>query len=171
MRRPPVYQEPKIKAVPNELIIILLFQELQYMAVSSFVFLRFFVPAIMNPKLFYLNSNHPNMRISRTLMLCAKVYFISSGTCLVFILKNLLYIQIQVSCFSELSWFSERRTSITLHPLTHPHQTTQAMQQIGNMCAQPCKESFMLPLLPFIERQTGNVRHFIKDLVTIYKCK
>ncbi|KAL5258230.1 hypothetical protein ACHWQZ_G013006 [Mnemiopsis leidyi] len=91
--------------------------ELQYMAVSSFVFLRFFVPAIMNPKLFYLNSNHPNMRISRTLMLCAK-----------------------------------------------------AMQQIGNMCAQPCKESFMLPLLPFIERQTSNVRHFIKDLVTIYKC-
>ncbi|XP_063673788.1 rasGAP-activating-like protein 1 isoform X2 [Bolinopsis microptera] len=91
--------------------------DLQYMAVSSFVFLRFFVPAIMNPKLFYLNSNHPNMRISRTLMLCAK-----------------------------------------------------AMQQIGNMCAQPCKESFMLPLLPFVERQTDNVRHFISNLVTIYKC-
>ena len=145
MRRPPIYQEPKIRAVPNELIIILLFQELQYMAVSSFVFLRFFVPAIMNPKLFYLNSNHPNMRISRTLMLCAKVYFISSGTCLVFILKNLLYIQIQVSCFSELINDELALLYIPLHILTKPRRQCN---RSGTCVPSPVKRASCYPFYP-----------------------
>ena len=47
----------------------------------------------------------------------------------------------------------------------------QLMQQIGNMSTQPCKESFMIPLLSFVEQQTEHIRHFITGLVTIYKCK
>lgn len=42
-------------------------------ALTSFVFLRFICPAILNPKLFYLIENHQTGRIQRTLTLVAKV--------------------------------------------------------------------------------------------------
>lgn len=48
-------------------------QELACIAVSKFIFQRFAVPAVMNPKLFYLHNQHANIRVSRTLTLCAKV--------------------------------------------------------------------------------------------------
>ncbi|KAG7663506.1 BUD2 [[Candida] subhashii] len=40
---------------------------------SAFIFLRFFCPAILNPKLFYLTENHQTGSIQRTLTLLAKV--------------------------------------------------------------------------------------------------
>ncbi|CAK9435307.1 uncharacterized protein LODBEIA_P57280 [Lodderomyces beijingensis] len=41
--------------------------------VSAFIFLRFFCPAILNPKLFYLTKNHQTGVTQRTLTLIAKV--------------------------------------------------------------------------------------------------
>ncbi|OBA23972.1 Rho GTPase activation protein [Metschnikowia bicuspidata var. bicuspidata NRRL YB-4993] len=40
---------------------------------SAFVFLRFFCPAILNPKLFYLTKNHQTGQVQRTLTVIAKI--------------------------------------------------------------------------------------------------
>lgn len=40
---------------------------------SAFIFLRFFCPAILNPKLFYLTKNHQTGSAQRTLTLIAKI--------------------------------------------------------------------------------------------------
>ncbi|XP_028396464.1 ras GTPase-activating protein 4-like isoform X2 [Dendronephthya gigantea] len=45
----------------------------KYLAVSSFLFLRFFVPAVLSPKLFGVAEHHPEQVVSRTLTLLAKV--------------------------------------------------------------------------------------------------
>ena len=43
---------------------------------TGFIFLRFFVPAILSPKLFALREEHADQRAERTLKLTAKVLFI-----------------------------------------------------------------------------------------------
>lgn len=49
------------------------FKETPYIAISSFIFLRFFVPAILSPKLFSLKEHHPDQRTERTLKLLSKL--------------------------------------------------------------------------------------------------
>ncbi|GAM25578.1 hypothetical protein SAMD00019534_087530 [Acytostelium subglobosum LB1] len=44
----------------------------RYTAVSGFIFLRFFCPSILAPKLFELMPDHPGMKTTRTLILIAK---------------------------------------------------------------------------------------------------
>lgn len=44
-----------------------------FIAVTSFLCLRFLSPAIMAPKLFHLRERHADARTSRTLLLLAKV--------------------------------------------------------------------------------------------------
>lgn len=44
-----------------------------FVAVTSFLCLRFVSPAIMAPKLFHLRERHADARTSRTLLLLAKV--------------------------------------------------------------------------------------------------
>lgn len=48
-------------------------QDVKYLAISGFFFLRFFAPAILTPKLFQLRDQHADTRTSRTLLLLAKV--------------------------------------------------------------------------------------------------
>ena len=44
----------------------------KYTAVSGFIFLRFFCPAILGPKLFNIMDNHPDVNTNRSLILIAK---------------------------------------------------------------------------------------------------
>ncbi|GAA5989553.1 hypothetical protein JCM11641_004595 [Rhodosporidiobolus odoratus] len=44
----------------------------RWTCVSAFIFLRFFVPAVLNPKLFFIVSSPPDPRSQRTLTLVAK---------------------------------------------------------------------------------------------------
>ncbi|XP_068678969.1 rasGAP-activating-like protein 1 isoform X1 [Montipora foliosa] len=48
------------------------FEDAKYTAVSGFLFLRFFAPAILGPKLFGLQDNHTDKNVSRTLTILAK---------------------------------------------------------------------------------------------------
>ncbi|XP_012937160.2 rasGAP-activating-like protein 1 isoform X2 [Aplysia californica] len=50
-----------------------IYEDVPYIAVSGFVFLRFFAPAIMSPKLFSLSDQHPNRKVIRTFTLLAKI--------------------------------------------------------------------------------------------------
>ncbi|XP_066492571.1 ras GTPase-activating protein 4-like [Tiliqua scincoides] len=47
-------------------------QNVKFVAITSFLCLRFFSPAIMSPKLFHLRDKHADARTSRTLLLLAK---------------------------------------------------------------------------------------------------
>ncbi|XP_023249895.1 rasGAP-activating-like protein 1 isoform X1 [Seriola lalandi dorsalis] len=47
-------------------------EDVKYLAISGFFFLRFFAPAILTPKLFQLRDQHADTRTSRTLLLLAK---------------------------------------------------------------------------------------------------
>ncbi|KAJ7309609.1 hypothetical protein JRQ81_007663 [Phrynocephalus forsythii] len=47
-------------------------QDVKYIAISGFLFLRFFAPAILTPKLFNLRDQHADPQTSRTLLLLAK---------------------------------------------------------------------------------------------------
>uniref|UniRef100_A0A674PDX4 RAS p21 protein activator 3 n=1 Tax=Takifugu rubripes TaxID=31033 RepID=A0A674PDX4_TAKRU len=46
--------------------------DVRFTAVSSFIFLRFFAPAILSPNLFHLRPHHPDPATSRTLTLISK---------------------------------------------------------------------------------------------------
>lgn len=47
-------------------------EDVKYLAISGFLFLRFFAPAILTPKLFKLRDHHADTRTGRTLLLLAK---------------------------------------------------------------------------------------------------
>ncbi|XP_023589415.1 rasGAP-activating-like protein 1 isoform X2 [Trichechus manatus latirostris] len=47
-------------------------EDLKYLAISGFLFLRFFAPAILTPKLFDLRDQHADPQTSRSLLLLAK---------------------------------------------------------------------------------------------------
>ncbi|KAG0674175.1 hypothetical protein C6P40_002405 [Pichia californica] len=54
-------------------------KETPFNALSSFIFLRFLCPAILSPKLYNLSKTHYSGKISRTLVLIAKVLMVFSN--------------------------------------------------------------------------------------------
>ena len=49
-----------------------LFAQVKYVVVSGFIFLRFFAPAILGPRLFQLRQDTPDALTQRTLTLISK---------------------------------------------------------------------------------------------------
>uniref|UniRef100_A0A8C2BY26 RAS p21 protein activator 2 n=1 Tax=Cyprinus carpio TaxID=7962 RepID=A0A8C2BY26_CYPCA len=68
----------------------------QYSAVSSFIFLRFFAVAVLSPHTFQLRAHHPEPEISRTLTLISKT--IQSLGSWGSLSKNKLIITVQCGC-------------------------------------------------------------------------
>ena len=64
-------------------------QDVPYLAVTGFLFLRFFVPAILSPKLFALREEHSDQRTERTLKLIAKVTHVWKQQCFQLVLLSL----------------------------------------------------------------------------------
>jgi len=69
-------QQKVIKRYPEEQI-----ETVKYTSISGFLFLRFFCPAILGPKLFDLMKDHPDMKTSRILTLLAKTLQNLSNLC------------------------------------------------------------------------------------------
>lgn len=69
-------QQKVVSAYPAEQI-----EVVRYTAVSGFLFLRFFCPAVLGPKLFDLANEHPEPKTARTLTLIAKTLQNLSNLC------------------------------------------------------------------------------------------
>ncbi|XP_021271532.1 ras GTPase-activating protein 4-like isoform X1 [Numida meleagris] len=112
-------------------------QHTQFVAVTSFLCLRFFSPAIMTPKLFHLRDTHADARTSRTLLLLAKVGRGDSGQ------------------------------RMALGAMTPPSHALQAVQMVGNMepAAGRAKEEWLAPLQPALQHGATQMRAFISRLV------
>lgn len=107
------------------------------MAVTSFLCLRFFSPAIMTPKLFHLRDTHADARTGRTLLLLAKVGRGGSGE------------------------------NVAPGAMTPPPRGLQAVQMVGNMepAAGRAKEEWLAPLQPALQHGASRMRAFITRLV------
>lgn len=66
-------QFPQLGCGLQGLSSVILWQDVKYLATSGFLFLRFFAPAILTPKLFDLRDQHADPQTSRSLLLLAKV--------------------------------------------------------------------------------------------------
>lgn len=125
-------------------------QHTKFVAITSFLCLRFFSPAIMTPKLFHLRETHADARTSRTLLLLAKVGWGGAGREVVSPTLGFL------GCF----------------PLGRAGDTTvlgglQAIQLVGNMepAAGRAKETWLAPLLPALQQGIALMKDFIARLV------
>lgn len=65
-------------------------QDVKYLAISGFFFLRFFAPAILTPKLFQLREQHADTRTSRTLLLLAKVHITTQAQTALWMILHVL---------------------------------------------------------------------------------
>ncbi|MBN3281839.1 RASA3 protein, partial [Polyodon spathula] len=105
--------------------------DVRYTAVSSFIFLRFFAPAILSPNLFHLRPHHPDPQTSRTLTLISKTIqtlgSLAKSKSVRFYIEMLVYFsQICFSCkFLDLISSSGRRD--------HKHIETPIMLKEGFM--------------------------------------
>ncbi|KAB1263237.1 Ras GTPase-activating protein 4 [Camelus dromedarius] len=114
-------------------------ENLPFIAVTSFLCLRFISPAIMAPKLFHLRERHADARTSRTLLLLAKVR----------------------DC--------GRRREMPRWVLNKGPYLDCAVQNVGNMDtpASRAKEAWMEPLQPTVRQGVAQLKDFITKLVDI----
>lgn len=124
-------------------------QHAKFVAVTSFLCLRFFSPAVMTPKLFQLRDTHADARTSRTLLLLAKVRQGTPGRG-----------SGVPGCFLLGTAGSPGGDAATPGAL-------QAIQLVGNMepAAGRAKETWLSPLLPALQQGTARMRDFITRLV------
>lgn len=125
-------------------------QHTKFVAVTSFLCLRFFSPAIMTPKLFHLRETHADARTSRTLLLLAKVGRGGRGE------------GGAVTHVGFLGCFPLGRAGDIVVP-----RGLQAVQLVGNMepAAGRTKETWLAPLLPALQQGISLMKDFITRLV------
>lgn len=125
-------------------------QHTKFVAVTSFLCLRFFSPAIMTPKLFHLRETHADARTSRTLLLLAKVGWGGRGE------------GGAVTHVGFLGCFPLGRAGDIVVP-----GGLQAVQLVGNMepAAGRAKETWLAPLLPALQQGIALMKDFITRLV------
>lgn len=113
------------------------------MAVTGFLCLRFFSPAVMTPKLFQLRDAHADARTSRTLLLLAKVRPGDTSP----------------GFWGCLAGCPGGDTAAPRCP--------QAIQLVGNMepAAGRAKEPWLSPLVPVLQQGSARMRDFILRLV------
>ncbi|KAM7416255.1 hypothetical protein PAMA_018365 [Pampus argenteus] len=136
-------------------------EDVKYLAISGFFFLRFFAPAILTPKLFQLRDQHADTRTSRTLLLLAKCCCHGSST----EKENRLFLPLcalRPDCGSKPS-IREGVERDFLRALG------QALQSVGNLGLQlgHGKEQWMAPLHPIILRSVASVKDFLDKLIDI----
>jgi len=126
-------------------------QHAKFVAVTSFLCLRFFSPAIMTPKLFHLRETHADARTSRTLLLLAKVGWGGGGTP-------------QGRVFGVPGCFPWGRAGSGDSAVPGG---LQAVQIVGNMepVAGRAKEAWLAPLVPTLQQGIAQMKDFIARLV------
>jgi len=108
---------------PNE-------RDIRYSAVSGFIFLRYFCPAILGPKLFGLRTEFADANTSRTLTLATKV--------------------LQVRWSSQGRGLRRARKRLTRrYPLAGP----DTRQNLANLVDFGMKEPYMLEMNDFIREK------------------
>ncbi|KAL1981804.1 hypothetical protein VTN96DRAFT_2142 [Rasamsonia emersonii] len=122
-----------------------------YSSVSGFLFLRFFCPAILNPKLFGLLKDHPRPRAQRTLTLIAKALQ-GLANMTTFGSKEPWMEPMNKFLLSNRASFKEFVDAICAIPADRPTQTVSPSYatpiQILNRLPPTSREGF--PSLPFL---------------------
>jgi len=119
--------------------------------VSAFLFLRFFAPAVLGPKLFGLQDNHAEKNVSRTLTILAKV--------------------------RHLNFFQDGKISTLSNKVSVLHNEMkisyfcccQTVQKIGNIefPRRSGKEEWMESLHTWIAFYTDEVKDFLDKLTDV----
>ncbi|KAH3910004.1 hypothetical protein HBI56_128760 [Parastagonospora nodorum] len=97
-----------------------------YSSVSGFLFLRFFVPAVLNPKLFGLLKDHPKPRARRTFTLIA---------------KSLQGLANMSSFGTKEAWMEPMNTFLTSHRL-------EFKKYLDDICSVSTASSAAVPIPP-----------------------
>lgn len=121
---------------------------------SGFLFLRFFAPAVLGPKLFGLQDNHAEKNVSRTLTILAKVRHLN------------FFHDGKISRLSKVSVLqNEMKTSYFC--------CCQTVQKIGNIefPRRSGKEEWMESLHTWIAFYTDEVRDFLDKLTDVEDTK
>ena len=151
-------------------------QDVPYLAVTGFLFLRFFVPAILSPKLFALREEHSDQRTERTLKLIAKVTHVWKQQCFQLLL---LSCQHYVNLLFSDMYFSP--LSLTLPPppspllplpssshLPLPRFIHQVLQSVSNLQLEmDAKEACMKPMSEILPRSVERLKTFVQEILQV----
>ncbi|GAA5888185.1 hypothetical protein JCM5296_000222 [Sporobolomyces johnsonii] len=142
----------------------------RWTSVSAFIFLRFFVPAVLNPKLFFIVSSPPDTKSQRTLTLVAKTLqglanFSSFGQKEPWMLPMNPFVQDNTSAFVDFIEHVSTPAASTAYrqEWTSPLASTYlAPYRLRNSLAPLAKEG--VPLLPHLidlPRELGLLASYI----------
>uniref|UniRef100_A0A663DQC1 RAS protein activator like 1 n=1 Tax=Aquila chrysaetos chrysaetos TaxID=223781 RepID=A0A663DQC1_AQUCH len=113
-------------------------EEVRYFSISGFLFLRFFAPAVLTPKLFSLREQHADPRTGRTLLLLAKA------------LQSIGNLGLQLGQGKE-PWMAP------LHAVLLP-SVTRVKAFLDNLVAVESAEAGEEPVLPALFRPPATIK-------------